>query len=52
MMEIVLLLATIAQKFRLRLAPGQKVTLMPAMSLRPRDGIKMILDKRKGERQN
>lgn len=46
MMEIVLLLATIAQKFRFRLAPDQKVTLQPAMSLRPRDGIRVILDKR------
>jgi cytochrome P450 len=45
-MEIVLLLATIAQKFRFRLAPDQKVTLQPAMSLRPRDGIKMVLGKR------
>ncbi|MDT5122570.1 MAG: hypothetical protein QOC96_2052 [Acidobacteriota bacterium] len=46
MMEVVLLLATIAQKFHLRLAPNQKVTLQPAMSLRPRDGIKMTLSKR------
>lgn len=43
MMEIVLLLATIGQRFRPRLAPAQKVTLQPAMSLRPRDGIKMTL---------
>jgi cytochrome P450 len=46
MMEIVLLMATIAQKFRLQLAPNQKVTLQPAMSLRPRDGIKMVLHRR------
>lgn len=46
MMEIVLLLAAIGQKFRLRLAPDQQVTLQPAMSLRPRDGIKMVLGKR------
>ena len=52
MMEVVLLLATIAQKFRLRLAPNQKVTLQPAMSLRPRDGIKMTLSKRECKMQN
>ena len=46
MMEIVLLLASIAQKFRLELAPNQKVAIHPAMSLRPRDGLKMILRKR------
>jgi cytochrome P450 len=46
MMEIVLLMAAIAQKFRLKLAPNQKVALVPAMSLRPRDGIRMILHRR------
>jgi hypothetical protein len=34
-------LATIGQRYRLALAPNQTVTLMPAMSLRPRDGIRM-----------
>ncbi|HEX8889064.1 MAG TPA: cytochrome P450 [Pyrinomonadaceae bacterium] len=46
MMEIVLLMASIAQKFRLELAPNQKVTIQPAMSLRPLDGLKMVLRKR------
>jgi cytochrome P450 len=46
MMEFVLLMATIAQKFRLRLAPEQKIELFPAMSLRPRHGIKVILEER------
>ena len=46
MMEIILLLATIAQKFRLRLAPEHEVTLKPAMSLRPAQGIKVRLEKR------
>ncbi|MDT5060092.1 MAG: hypothetical protein QOH63_551 [Acidobacteriota bacterium] len=52
MMEVVLLLATIAQKFRFRLAPDQKVRLQPAMSLRPRDGIKMTLQRRECKVQN
>ena len=41
MMEIVLALATIGQKFRLSLVKDHKVELLPAMSLRPRDGIKV-----------
>jgi cytochrome P450 len=46
MMEFVLLMATIAQRFRLRLVPGQKVELNPAMSLRPRHGINVVLHER------
>jgi cytochrome P450 len=46
MMEIVLLLATIAQKYRLSLVTKHPVELQPAMSLRPRNGIRMMLDKR------
>ena len=46
MMEIVLLLATIAQKFRLDLVTKHPVELQPAMSLRPRNGIRMILSQR------
>jgi len=45
-MEAVLLLATIAQKFRLTLAPGQEITPWPAFTLRPRQGIKMLLSER------
>jgi cytochrome P450 len=47
MMEIILLMATVAQRFRLRTAPGQVVELFPAMSLRPRDGIKMTIEERR-----
>lgn len=46
MMEFILLLATIAQKFQLRLVPEHEVTLYPAMSLRPRHGIKVTLHQR------
>jgi cytochrome P450 len=46
MMEIVLALATIGQKFRLRLAADHEVELMPAMSLRPKNGIKVIVEMR------
>lgn len=46
MMEAVLLLATIAQRFRLALVPEHPVALLPAMSLRPKNGIKVTLLKR------
>ncbi|MDQ2855916.1 MAG: cytochrome P450 [Acidobacteriota bacterium] len=47
MMEIVLALATIGQRFRLKLAPDHKVELYPAMSLRPKDGIQIVVKKRR-----
>jgi cytochrome P450 len=46
MMEIVLLLATIGQRFRFSLLPDHPVSLMPAMSLRPADGIKVVVANR------
>lgn len=45
MMGVVLLLATIARKFKLTLAPGQKVTLWPSIPLRPKNGLNMLLSK-------
>src|SRR6267142_6608912 len=42
MMEVVLLLATIGQRFRFALLPDHPVGLMPAMSLRPTNGIKVV----------
>jgi cytochrome P450 len=42
-MEAVLLLATIAQRFRLSLVPGQRVTPTPYVTLRPEPGIRMLL---------
>jgi len=46
MMEAVLLLATIAQKFRLTLVPGQNVKYLPSVTLRPKSGIRMIAERR------
>jgi cytochrome P450 len=40
-MEGVLLLATIAQKWRFRLVPGFKLKLQPAITLRPKHGLMM-----------
>jgi cytochrome P450 len=47
MMEIILLLATIGQRFRFTLAKDQKVELLPVLSLRPKNGIHVIVERRK-----
>jgi cytochrome P450 len=46
MMEAVLILATIAQKFRLSSLPGQKLKLLPSVTLRPRGAQSMRLHAR------
>jgi cytochrome P450 len=45
-MEGVLLLATLAQGYRLRLAPNQVVETRPSITLRPRRRINMIVEAR------
>jgi len=47
MMEATLLLATMAQRFSLSLAPNQDVAPMPAVTLRPKDGIRMVVHRLK-----
>jgi cytochrome P450 len=42
--EGVLLIATLAQKWKLRLAPDQKIALKPLMTLRPKYGMKMKIE--------
>jgi cytochrome P450 len=46
MMESVLLLATMAQQFRLTLAPGYCVELWPTVTLHPRHGMPMVITRR------
>jgi cytochrome P450 len=41
-MEATLALATIAQKWRLELVPGQTIELQPKITLRPRNGIRAV----------
>ena len=45
-MEANLLLATIAQRFRLDLLPGQCPTPQPSITLRPKGGLQVTLEKR------
>jgi cytochrome P450 len=41
MMEAVLILATIARRYRLIVEPGQTLQLLPSITLRPRHGLRM-----------
>ena len=43
-MEAILLLAAIAQRFRLTLVPGQRIKPTPYVTLRPEPGPRMLLD--------
>ena len=45
-MEGILLTAALAQKWRMRLVPGHRVEVQPLITLRPKHGMKMILEKR------
>ena len=44
--EATLILATLAQRFRLRLAPGPEIELQARITLRPKGGMRMILEPR------
>ena len=46
MMEAVLVLAAIAQKYQIRVAPDCAVEPLPTITLRPRQGIKVVLAQR------
>jgi cytochrome P450 len=46
MTEVMLLVATMAQRYRLALVPGQDIVLLHRVTLRPRDGIRMQLVRR------
>jgi cytochrome P450 len=45
-MEGVLLIAALAQKWKMRLVPGHRVEVQPLITLRPKHGMRMILEKR------
>lgn len=50
-MEAVLILATVAQQWKMRVAPGHRPSADPRITLRPRGGMPMILEKRKNAPQ-
>ncbi|HXU35419.1 MAG TPA: cytochrome P450 [Blastocatellia bacterium] len=45
-MEGILILAVIAQKWKLRLVPGHPVKTQPLITLRPKNGMKMVIEGR------
>ena len=45
-MEGILLIASLAQKWRMRLEPGHNVEVKPLITLRPKHGMRMTLKKR------
>ncbi len=45
-MEGTLILATLAQEWRLRLVPGHRVETQPLITLRPRYGMRMTTERR------
>ena len=45
-MEALLLLVTIAQKFKIDLVPGQTIQRLPSVTLRPKHGIRVTLTRR------
>jgi cytochrome P450 len=46
MMETVLILATVLQRYRLELAPGYRLELFPSITLRPKHGVLVVLHER------
>jgi len=46
MMEAVLILATVAQRFRLRLQDTRPVVPLPSITLRPKGGVPLRLEAR------
>jgi cytochrome P450 len=46
LMETVLILTTIAQRFRLKLVSNEPIKPIPGITLRPENGVKMIVEKR------
>jgi cytochrome P450 len=48
MTESVVMLATLAQRWRARLLPGHPVTVQPRFTLRPKGGLPMTLERRGG----
>jgi len=39
-------IATLAQKWKMRLVPGHRVELQPSITLRPKYGMQMTLERR------
>ncbi len=47
MQEAVLVIAALAKDWRMRLAPGHRVEFRPLINLRPKHGMRMVLERRR-----
>ena len=47
MQEAILVLATLASRWRMRLVDGHRVSFQPLINLRPRYGMRMVLERRR-----
>jgi hypothetical protein len=45
-MEGILAIATLARDWQMRLVPGHRVALLPLITLRPRYGMQMTVERR------
>ena len=45
-MELILVVATVAQQWKLRLVPGHPVATQPLVTLRTKHGMRMTVEKR------
>jgi cytochrome P450 len=52
LMEATLVLATVAQHFRLRMMPNQEVVPLASITLRPKDGVAVRLESRRGAKSD
>ena len=50
MTEAKLIIASVAQRYRLRSMPGHPVAVEPGVTLRPKHGLMMTLEKRRPTR--
>jgi cytochrome P450 len=48
LMEAILVLATVLQRYRLRLPPGQTIEPFASITLRPKQGMPMVVSRREG----
>ena len=46
MMEATLLLVSIAQRYQFRLVPDQQIDLLPSITLRPKNGVRVQMQER------
>ena len=52
MLEAVLVLATVMQRYELALAPGFTLELFPSVTLRPKHGVSMVVRERLASTRN